>query len=237
MILFFTESVSSIIDSRSIMMLAGILLVSASLCFIVGAFISAVWFPVAGMALGGAAIGFLKIAWGEMYSRMSLRQGLFSMGYALVCSVLAVYIVQVLPFMVQLAVLLIVSVCCAPLLHQGTRDLADGGFTDEKSEGGVTFSYSLLLLPALVAFAAGMVKGVLPWIPGSTEPLVNIARGVAELTAGVLLLIFACKLGRRVGAAQIYASALILVVAGLALFLLQMTPVWAALGVHEACFS
>lgn len=236
-ILFFTDSVSSIVDSRSLMLLSGILLTSASTCFIVGVIVSAAWLLVVGMALGGAAIGFLKIAWGEMYSRMSLRQGLFCMGYALVVAMAAVFVVQHLPFPVQALILVVVSVACAYLARRGTQDLAAGSFTDEKTRGSVSFSYSLLLLPALVAFSYGMVKGVLPWIPSSGDEAVGIARSVAELAAGVLLVVFACRLGGRLGAAQIYASALILVVAGLALFLLQNTPVWVALGVHEAGFS
>ena len=129
MIVFLSGALSTIVGSRGAMALAGILLTSGSVGIAISTFTGGVVAFVAGSCLGGAAIGFLKIAWGEMFSRMSLRTGLVDMGLSLVSSTGLFLGLLVLPAQVQgavqIAALLACSLPCSWLAWLGTRRLGD----------------------------------------------------------------------------------------------------------------
>lgn len=232
-----SNRIASVVDSRTLIALGGSSLVLGSVLFVLGVTFGGGEFFVVGMCFGGITIALLKIAWGEMYSRMGLSRGLVSMGYALTAAMIFVLIVQSLP-QIWLSILLVcVALPCAPLVYLGTKKLSIAGTEVSPPTKPIEFSSSLLLLPALVALSYGMVKGMMPWLGVVESAATGNAVRIAELIVGIALIVFAQKLGKRFGAAQIYACALIFVVSGLVLVSYQGAPQWLSFGIHEMGFS
>lgn len=234
-----SDVLSTIAGSRGAMGLSGFLLVSGSL--LVGcsmAFGGVVPF-VAGSCMGGAAIGFLKIAWGEMFSRMSLRAGLACMGTALVASTAAALCLLCLPVCCQALALVACSLPCSALARRGTGLLACDAPPPPPPGAAktVAFSWTLLILPALVGLSAGLVGGVLAARPAQSGGLQSIGFLVAEMMAGVALLCSSKFLSARFGAPQIYAAGLLFTVAGIAFTATGAIPPWLAASVHRLGFS
>lgn len=236
-IVFLSDSLATIVGSRGAMTLSGILLAGGSVGLCAAAYTGDPALFVAGSCMGGAAIGFLKIAWGEMFSRMSLRRGLVDMGLSLVASTVSFLVLFVCPQAVQAAALVACALPCSWLAWEGTRRLGDNP-TPPPPPGAaraVSFSWTLLILPAIVGFAFGLMAAVLAARPASTAALVGPA--VAELVAGLLLLVASLALSPRLGAAQIYALGLVGTAAGAALASVQAVPAWAAASVNELGFA
>ncbi|MCL2826762.1 MAG: LuxR C-terminal-related transcriptional regulator [Eggerthellaceae bacterium] len=236
-ILLASKAIGSIADSRFLSTLAGALLLGGSVFYVLGIILSLTWFLVLGMVGGGGAIAMLKIAWGEMYSRMELRRGLVCMGYALILSTVVTLLIAGLPDLYATVLLLASALCCAPLLFIGVRKLGNEPPPLVAKTRSIKFSASLLVLPAMVALSFGIIKGMMPWLEGAESALVDTSARYADLFVGIALILFAYKLGKNFGAARIYACALIFVVAGLILFSIQGSPLWVAFSVHEVGFA
>ncbi|MDR0513846.1 MAG: helix-turn-helix transcriptional regulator [Coriobacteriaceae bacterium] len=239
-VFLFAKRIPSIVESPKLMTLTGCLLTGGSLLFIMATLASSPLLFIGGMICGGASIALLKIAYGEMYSRMGLRQGLLSIGYAVVSSTIIVLLAHGLPPLWLAASLLLVALPCVPLAFRGARGLAacgHGQHFDEGQGGSVRFSASLLLLPFLVSLSFGIVKGMLPWLEVVEKPFIDSVFRYAELLVGCALVVSSYFLGKRFGAAQIYAFALIFVVAGLILFSYQPAPQPVSFFVHEVGFA
>ncbi len=236
-IVFLSDSLATIVGSRGAMTLSGILLAGGSVGLCASAYTGDPALFVAGSSMGGAAIGFLKIAWGEMFSRMSLRRGLVDMGLSLVVSTALFLALFACPREAQVVALVACALPCSWLAWEGTRRLGDSP-TPPPPPGAaraVSFSWTLLILPAIVGFAFGLMSAVLAARHASTAALVGPA--VAELAAGALLLAASLALSPRLGAAQIYALGLIGTAAGAALASVQAMPAWVAASVNELGFA
>ena len=189
--------------------------------------------------MGGASIGLLKIAWGEMFSRMSLRAGLVDMGLSLVISTVAFCGLLFLPPAVQAAALVVVALPCSWLVRTGTERLgADPApLPPPGAARAISFNWTLLILPILVGLSYGLIGGVLagsPAVAGLSSPL---GMTLAELLAGAVLLVASRILSVRFGASQIYAVGLVFTVAGLALASVEAVPTWVAASVDELGFA
>lgn len=236
-IVFLSDSLATIVGSRGAMTLAGILLTGGSLGIAVTAYTSSVTAFITGSCLGGAAIGFLKIAWGEMFSRMSLQRGLVDMGLSLVTSTLVFLALFAAPLAAQVGMLIICALPCSWLTWEGARRLGENP-TPPPPPGAartISFSWTLLILPALVGLTFGLMGSVLALRPTTTAGMVGPA--VAEFAAGVLLLVASLLLSRRFGASQIYALGLVGTAAGAALASVSTVPTWLAASVNELGFA
>ena len=236
-IVFISDSLATIVGSRGAMTLAGILLTGGSLGIAVTAYTSSVTAFIAGSCLGGAAIGFLKIAWGEMFSRMSLQRGLVDMGLSLVTSTLVFLALFAAPLAAQVGALIICALPCSWLTWEGAHRLGENP-TPPPPPGAartISFSWTLLILPALVGLTFGLMGSVLALRPTTTAGMVGPA--VAEFAAGVLLLVASLLLSRRFGASQIYALGLVGTAAGAALASVSAVPTWLAASVNELGFA
>ena len=236
-IVFLSDSLATIVGSRGAMTLAGILLAGGSLGIAVTAYTSSVAAFITGSCLGGAAIGFLKIAWGEMFSRMSLQRGLVGMGLSLVTSTLVFLALFAAPLAAQVGALVICALPCSWLTWEGARRLGENP-TPPPPPGAartISFSWTLLILPALVGLTFGLIGSVLASRSMTTAGMVGPA--VAEFAAGVLLLVASLLLSRRFGASQIYALGLVGTAAGAALASVSTVPTWLAASVNELGFA
>ena len=243
MIVCLSGALSTIVGSRGAMALAGVLLTAGSIGVAIAAATGSVASFVAGSCLGGAAIGFLKIAWGEMFSRMSLRAGLIDMGLSLVSSTGLFLLLLALPapaqMLAQVAALLVCAPPCAWLAWLGTRRLGDAP-TPPPPPGAahaIAFSWTLLILPALVGLTFGLMSGVLDLSSPGDTALARVGMAGCELLAGLVLLVASARLSARFGASQIYAIGLIATVAGVALASVQAVPTWLAATVNELGFA
>ena len=236
-IVFLSDSLATIVGSRGAMTLAGILLTGGSLGIAVTAYTSSVTAFITGSCLGGAAIGFLKIAWGEMFSRMSLQRGLVDMGLSLATSTLVFLALFAAPLAAQVGALIICAPPCSWLTWEGAHRLGENP-TPPPPPGAartISFSWTLLILPALVGLTFGLMGSVLALRPTTTAGMVGPA--VAEFAAGVLLLVASLLLSRRFGASQIYALGLVGTAAGAALASVSTVPTWLAASINELGFA
>ena len=236
-IVFLSDSLATIVGSRGAMTLAGILLTGGSLGIAITAYTSSVTAFITGSCLGGAAIGFLKIAWGEMFSRMSLQRGLVDMGLSLVTSTLVFLALFAAPLAAQVGALIVCALPCSWLTWKGAHRLGENP-TPPPPPGAartISFSWTLLILPALVGLTFGLMGSVLALRPTTTAGMVGPA--VAEFAAGVLLLVASLLLSRRFGASQIYALGLVGTAAGAALASVSAVPTWLAASVNELGFA
>lgn len=236
-ILVLSSFVSTIIGSRRLMGLAGGILVIGSVVYIRGMTCDFAEILVLGMALGGAAIAILKVAWGEMYSAMGLRRSLVSISYAVVASSTFALFAINLPHSILKATLLATSIPCAPLAYQGYRELNDPNGTRAVFKNTLRFSPALLILPLMVGLSYGLVKGILPTISSNTGDSAQNALLMSGCIAGAILLMFSLKLNDRFGPAQIYSVGLIFVVTGLIMIASQGPYLELALTVHDIGFS
>lgn len=244
MIVFLSGALSTVVGSRGALAFAGGLLTAGSIGVAASALTGSLAAFVAGSCLGGAAIGFLKIAWGEMFSRMSLRAGLVDMGFALVSSTGLFLVLAALPSpgvrtAAQLAALIACAPPCALLTWVGTRRLER---TPEPppppgAARAISFSWTLLILPALVGLTFGLMSGVLDLSSPVDARLARVGTVASELVAGVVMLLASARLSARFGASQIYAIGLIATVAGVALASVQAVPTWLAATVNELGFA
>ncbi len=239
-ILFLSDSLATVVGSRGAMTLAGLLLVGGSLAVAATAVLGTgdAWFVV-GSCMGGASIGFLKIAWGEMFSRMSLRAGLVDMGISLVVSTIAFCALLFASPAFQAVVLCAAALPCSWLAGLGTRRLDEEPAPPPPpgAARAIGFSWTLLILPLLVGLAYGLINGVLVVRPSGGALLSPLGLTLAELLAGVVLLTASRALSERFGASQIYAIGLVFTVAGLALAALETVPTWVAATVDELGFA
>lgn len=239
LILCLSDSLTTVVGSRGTMALAGTLLVAGSVAIAASALGMGAAGFVAGSYMGGVAIGFLKIAWGEMFSRMSLRDGLIDMGLSLVVSTAAFCGLLWAPIGVQAAALVVAALPCAGLAWVGTRRLGNTP-TPPPPPGAaraINFSWTLLILPLLVGLTYGLINGALAMRPAANSWVSPLGMTLAELLAGVVLLVASRLLSPRVGASQIYAVGLVFTVAGLVLLSVGEVPVWLAASVNELGFA
>ena len=239
-IVFLSDALTTVVDSRGTMTLAGLLLVAGSVCVATAVPTAggAMRFAV-GSCLGGAAIGFLKIGWGEMFSRMSLRAGLIDIGLAVMSSAAAFLALLALPETAQRVALVVAAVPCASLAVRGARLLA-GDPVPPAPPGAaraVRFSWTLLLLPALVGLSAGLLSGVLAARASQATSAVALWMTLAELAVGAFLLASSRALSARYGVSQIYVVGLIFSVAGLILASADAVPAWVPRVVNDLGFS
>ena len=236
-IVFLSDALATIVGSRGAMTLAGLLLTGGSLGIALATYTNNVPAFVAGSCLGGAAIGFLKIAWGEMFSRMSLQRGLVDMGLSLVTSTIVFLVLFAAPLVAQVGALVLCALPCSWLTWEGTRRLGENP-TPPPPPGAartISFSWTLLILPVLVGLTFGLMGSVLASRPTTTAGMVGPA--VAEFAAGAFLLFASLLLSRRFGASQIYALGLVGTAAGAALASVSAVPTWLAASVNELGFA
>lgn len=213
------------IDSRLYLGIAESLAIMGSALIATGTLTHSAILHGAGASAGGIAIGLLKIAWGEMYSRMTLRAGLASMGYSLISSSTLVLLACDIGTVGLCILLLFCAIPLAPLAFHGARKLSEAPEKPRHALRAVRFSASLLVLPVLVGFSYGASKMVVTQLGegyGSADWIGAIGTH-ASLVAGIATFAFSFMLGRRITAAQIYSTSLVLVVAGLLLIMSQTT--------------
>lgn len=235
-VLALSSRIKTAIDSRIYLSVAEVLAVGGSLIIAGGVFTDSSACHIVGAALGGVAIGLLKIAWGQMYSRMTLKAGLASMGYSLISSSVVVLIVQDAHPIALSALLVASAIPLAPLAFRGTQHLSDQPEKPRHTARSVKFSVSLLALPALVGFSYGVSKVAMVWTSGSSTDAGD-AGAAASLVAGIATFAFSYALGKRITAAQIYSTSLVFVVAGLLLIMSHATSSWLAFFVNSVGFS
>lgn len=236
LVLLLSSRIKTAIDSRAYLGVAEALALSGSLFVSAGVLAGNAAFHIAGAALGGIAIGFLKIAWGQMYSRMTLKAGLASMGYSLIASSVIVLLVQDADAWVLCALLTLSAAPLAPLVFKGAKRLADLPEKPRQTSRSVKFSASLLALPALVGFSYGVSKTVVLWLAGSDMDASD-AGTYSSLVAGIATFAFSYVLGNRITAAQIYSTSLIFVVAGLLLIMSHAASPWFSFLMNSVGFS
>lgn len=238
-ILLCSKRIPTVVGSRPIMGVAGGLLSMGSLLYCAGMVAESIGPVVAGMAFGGVAIALLKVAWGEMYSVMGLQRSLVSLSYAVIFSSVFVLLAMGLPFAVLEIALLGASFPCAWLVYSGHRDFVRTRRAERAAPASVPlkFSPALLILPLMVGFSYGIVKGVLPLVAANAGDSVRGVLIAASAVAGVVLLVFSYRLNDRFGAAQVYSVGLIFVVAGLIALATRGPFLRFALSVHDVGFS
>ena len=236
-ILAFSHFIPTIIRSKRLMALACGILVLGSAFYIVGMTGDLVGLLVLGMAFGGVAVAVLKVAWGEMYSVMGLRRSLVSISYAVIASSVLVLLAMDLPISALEALLLTVSVPCAPLAYLGYRELGCEKPDRPFAQSRLRFSPALLILPLMVGLSYGLVKGILPTVAPHAGDSVRSMLLVSGGIAGAVLLAFSFRLNDRFGPAQVYSVGLIFVVAGLIMIASRGPYLWLALAVHDVGFS
>lgn len=220
-------------------------LATATACFVIGSFCILVGCEegllvpdIIGLVSSGIAIGILKIAWGEMFSRMPLQRGLICMGIALVTSSFAFIVCELLPEEVVRVLLVLCAMSCAPLLRHGSACLSTStgplatGSTRVKH---INPSWKFLILPILVAFTFGITR--IRYLPGVQTTTASMALVASELLTGLLLLLFSRCLTKEFGAAQIYGFGLLFVVFGYLMLAFQIGPVWLGYAVHNLGFT
>jgi DNA-binding CsgD family transcriptional regulator len=189
---------------------------------------------VVGITLGGACISILKIAWGEMFSRIGLRSGLASMGYALVISVAIFLVTCQLPAALSWLLLIISSAICPLLLAQGRHfAIETNETTTDRQTQPIKWQWTFLVLPVLVASTCGLSFGMT-----ANEAILEnvgfnsiaISSAVGQGIVGIVLLLISKFLSPRLGAAQIYAGALIFVIIGYLMLALDMPLLWISNG-------
>lgn len=235
--LLLSPKVKTIIGSRPMMILIGALLSGGSVVAGVGVLLDNATLFIAGMAAGGIALAPLKIAWGEMYSAMTLQRGLISMGYSLIASMVIILITANLSQELITFVFIGATVPCAHLAFEGMKKIEPSMEKEKRVSGTIVFSGALLLLPAIVALSYGVVKGLIPFLDVGDSNAAMQASEYAELLVGILVLVFAYNLGKKVGPAQVYSVALISVVAGLILVSSQSVSPWISFFIHDLGFT
>lgn len=238
-ILSCSKCIPTVVGSKSIMGVAGGFLSMGSLLYCAGMMAGSVELVVAGMVLGGVAIALLKVAWGEMYSVMGLQRSLVSLSYAVIFSSVLVLLAMGLPLIVLEIALLGASFPCAWLVYSGHQDFGRTRMAERAAPVSVPlrFSPALLILPLMVGFSYGIVKGVLPLVAADANDSVRGVLIVASAVAGVVLLAFSYRLNDRFGAAQVYSVGLIFVVAGLIALAIRGPFLRFALSIHDVGFS
>ena len=235
--LLFSKKIKTIVRNRAAMVVAGLILAIGTILASAGIiFDQLVWFIVGSFA-GGFALSPLKIAWGEMYSSMKLQRGLVSMGYSLLFSMILVLLVHSLPLEVVAIVNIAAALTCAHLVFNGTAKIAGSMKKEEHVSGSITFSFSLLILPAIVALSYGLVKGIMIGLPANEMDEVMLSGNYADCLVGVIMLFFAYKLGKKIGPAQVYSAALICTAAGLLLLSSQSVAPWLSFFIHDVGFT
>lgn len=241
-IYFLSDSLSTIVGSRGAMLLSGALLTAGSLLVCASSLTSSLASYAVGASCGGAAIGFLKIAWGEMFSRMSLRAGLADIGFALITSTVTVEILLFAPPAVSRAALILVAPPCAILAVRGTTKLDDEPAPPPPPGAArtISFSWTLLVLPALVALASGLFAGVFG-TSIDANPLFwhrsRLGSTVAEFLVGIIMLLTSRFLSKRLGAAQIYSVSILFTVSGLMLAATDAASPWLSYSINDLGFS
>lgn len=240
------QRIKSMLDARNLVIIAGLLFGTASLLIISTIPREYAGVYLIGLMLGGAAIGILKIAWGEMYSRMPLSRGLCSLGLGLVSSTAIASVVLVLPQEVALVAFFASSVTCSVLLLWVPGALTKSVHAlEEKSEthpsrrtsqtSKLIFSWKFLVLPVLVAFSNGLARFMT--LDASAQGSVSFVTLLAEGIVGVALMLFACKGAEKFGAAKIYGFGLMFVVLGYLLISFFPEGVQAGLVAFDFGFS
>lgn len=224
-VLAMSRRLEKTIDSRLYLGIAESLAIAGSALIAAGALSHNVILHGAGASAGGIAIGLLKIAWGEMYSRMTLRAGLASMGYSLISSSALVLLVRDIDTIGLCVLLLLCAIPLSPLAFRGARKLSETPEKPKHALRAVRFSASLLALPVLVGFSYGVSKAVVAQLGqgGGNADWAGTISAYASLVAGITTFAFSFMLGRRITAAQIYSTSLVFVVAGLLLIMSQTT--------------
>lgn len=239
-IVLLSGMLTSILNSKKALVGTTIAFVSGASLIVCGQEYSQFTLIILGVALSGASIAVLKIAWGEMFSRMSLKNGLVTMGYALIVSVVAFLITFVLPNVMIWVVFIVCAGACAPLLYYGTRPIKgeslDYGQAPAISKRPLKLSWTFIVLPVLVAFTYGVSHGIIALDAASSVDSIILSAVVGEGVVGLALLLVSRILSKRFGAAQIYAGALIFVIIGYLLLALQAKPFWIANGITSVGF-
>ena len=230
---------TSVVGSRAALVVAGIALTGGAVGVDIASVTGGAGAFVAGSCLGGVAIGLLKIAWGEMFSRMSLRSGLVDMGYSLIASTSVFLILLAAPQAVRMFALVACAIPCPWLVLVGTRRLGEHPAPPPPpgAAKAITFNWSLLILPALVGMTSGLMTGVMGVRQEAGVEYARVGMAAAELLAGVFLLFASRRLSDRFGASHIYAAALVPIVAGIALTSANTVPVWMSATVNELGFA
>lgn len=208
----------------------------------IGLFLSA-FFQVAivffiGAALGGASIGILKVAWGEMYSRMPLRASMLSMGYALICSSVVVLLIHSAGTVILGMVALVVSLPLGFCLFMGAQQLSSGAAS--VSTGKLArLPLWMIFAPAIVGLSFGVVKASASFAPGQGLLFLDISEAsfCANLLAGILFMTLVRYLGTRITPAHILVTDMVIIVAGLLLLATPRVSTSLAIFVHELGFS
>lgn len=237
------DRVRTVIGSRPLAALAGALLTAGSALLCVTFATASVAAYVAGSLAGGGAIGLLKIGWGEMFSRMELREGLMDIGLALIASTAAALVLLVSPAPASACALVACAAACSPLAVAGVRPLEDREAPQPPpgAASTISFSWSLLILPTLVALSNGLFLGAYQaggaTGQGGYASLVALGSTWAELAVGALMLLASRMLSTRFGAVQVYSLALLPSVAGLVLAATGAVPLWVAAVIDDLGFS
>jgi DNA-binding CsgD family transcriptional regulator len=212
---------ASLLDSQIAMTTTAVFLTASSLTVVLGQAYQNPLLCYLGVFLGGAAIATLKISWGEMYSRMRLDEGLIILGVALIVSAMLIFISLALPTVLVEMIFVACGVLCVPFLRFGTLQ-KDYVITEVQhvNRQRLRASWTFLALPILVALTFGASYGTTDIETGQFAEFGALISPVATCLSGFLLIIVAIRYENRVRPAQIYAWALIMVVAGFVLLAL-----------------
>jgi DNA-binding CsgD family transcriptional regulator len=209
---------TSLLDSRMTMIITAIFLSLASLLVVSGEAYRNLPLCYVGVFFGGAAIATLKISWGEMYSRVRLDEGLMLLGVALIVSSLLTIVSFVLPAILTEMLFVLCGILCVPFLYFGTRqqDYIVSEIRRSRRQK-LNASWTFLALPILVALTFGAFHGVTRIDPEQITGFEAFVSPGSTFISGILLIVVAIRFENHVKPAQIYAWALVMVVTGLVL--------------------
>jgi DNA-binding CsgD family transcriptional regulator len=236
-IVILSKRLVTILDLRSIMFVTTLVFLTGSSLLVVAQERDSFVLGCVGLACGGFCIAALKIAWGEMFSRMSLEEGLACMAWALLVSVSFFLLTWFLPVVLLRVVFIASGTVCAPLLYWGTRAMTG---TEERCvaqrQRPLKNSWTFIMLPMLVAFTCGVSFGIhIVDLSALTDTNV-VAMAVGEGIVGVALLVISRRLSLGFGAAQIFAMSLIFVIIGYLLSAFGFGATWFAIAINSIGF-
>lgn len=244
-IVLVANRIRSVLNVQPVFTVAAACFTLGSALLLAGQMFNQFSLSVVGITLGGACIAVLKIAWGEMFSRIGLQSGLASMGYALVLSVAIFLVTYQLPAAFSWLLLIISSAICPLLLARGRYFAmeASNNIMDRQTQP-IEWQWTFLVLPVLVASTCGLSFGMTvneAILENVGLNSIAISSAVGQGLVGVILLLISKFLSPRLGAVQIYAGALIFVIIGYLMLALDMPFLWmsngfASMGYHAFYF-
>ncbi len=208
------KKIASLLDSKLIYCAITIILFLGSLATFSGGVLFRFELIIGGALASGVAIGLLKVVWGELFSRTSIRVSLIDLGLAVTCSSLCSLILCTTPNELLYVAYFICALMSAYLLYQGRKvPEKDSDVEVVSTPSKLTLSWSFFVVPGLIALTHGLLMGYAHVVTTASYS-VNIFLILSELVAGVALLYIVFKFSQNRMTLRFYSLSLIVTVIG-----------------------